>query len=82
MTDRTGLSKTVVLAMHGRLLAEHGKDTGIRDEGMLESALTAPRNHDDYGDADVFLLAGVYAHALVTNHPFVDGNKRIGHAVV
>ena len=59
------------------LLAEHGGDTGIRDEGLLESALAAPRNKFLYGEEDLFVLAATYAHSLLTNHPFVDGNKRV-----
>ena len=77
MKEPQWLSKPAVLAFHGRLLAEHGGDTGIRDEGLLESALAAPRNKFHYGEADIFALAGTYAHSLLTNHPFVDGNKRV-----
>ena len=75
------ISKTFVLALHGRLLSEHGGATGIRDEGLLESALASPRNHAEYADADVFDLAAAYAYALTSNHPFVDGNKRVAFAV-
>lgn len=74
------ISKTFVLALHGRLLAEHGGATGIRDEGLLESAAASPRNHAEYRDADVFEPAAAYAHALTSNHPFVDGNKRVAFA--
>lgn len=70
------LSKVAVLAIHGRLLAEHGGPSGLRDEALLESALAAPVNHFAYAKADVFVLAATYAHALTSNHPFVDGNKR------
>lgn len=66
-----------ILAIHGMLLAEHGGDTGVRDEGLLDSALAAPRNRFGYGERDVFALAAAYAFALVRNHPFVDGNKRV-----
>ncbi len=70
------LSKTAILAIHGRLLAEHGGPSGLRDESLLESALAAPLNHFEYDQADVFMLAATYAHALTSNHPFIDGNKR------
>ena len=70
------LSKVAILAIHGRLLAEHGGASGLRDEKLLESALAAPLNHFEYDQADVFFLAATYAHALTSNHPFVDGNKR------
>ena len=74
------LSKVAVLAIHGRLLAEHGGATGLRDESLLESALAAPVNHFEYDQADVFVLAATYAHALTSNHPFIDGNKRTAFA--
>ena len=74
------LSKVAILAIHGRLLAEHGGPSGIRDENLLESALAAPVNHFEYDKADVFVLAATYAHALTSNHPFVDGNKRTAFA--
>lgn len=74
------ISKTFVLALHGRLLAEHGGAMGIRDEGLLESALASPRNNAEYADVDVFDLAAAYAFALTSNHPFVDGNKRVAFA--
>lgn len=70
------LSKVAILAIHGRLLAEHGGASGLRDEKLLESALAAPVNHFEYDKADVFVLAATYAYALTSNHPFVDGNKR------
>ena len=77
MKEPIWLSRSVVLAFHGRLLAEHGGDRGIRDEGLLESALAAPVNKFNYGENDVIALAATYAHSPLTNHPFVDGNKRV-----
>ena len=70
-----------VLAFHEQLLALHGGATGLRDRGLLESALARPRNLFVYEQATVFALAASYAFGLVKNHPFVDGNKRIGFAV-
>ncbi len=66
-----------VLALHGQLLALHGGATGLRDRGLLESALARPLKKT----ATVFALAASYGFGLVKNHPFVDGNKRIGFAV-
>ena len=63
--------------MHDALLAEHGGAPGLRDEGLLESALANPRNRDVYSKADIFDLAASYADALIRNHPFHDGNKRV-----
>jgi death-on-curing protein len=72
--------RDVVLAFHDRLLAEHGGLAGIRDEGLLESALSKPENLFAYGKPAAFDLAASYAFGLVKNHPFLDGNKRIGFA--
>lgn len=71
------LSKAAVLAIHERLLAEHGGAGGILDEGSLEAALAAPRNRFLYEQADVFRLAAAYAQAFTRNHSFSDGNKRV-----
>lgn len=71
------LSKLAVVAAHDEQLAEHGGGTGIRDEGLLESALAWPLNLAHYGEPDPFALAAAYAYGLAKNHPFVDGNKRI-----
>jgi len=70
------LTKAEVLAAHDRQLVEHGGPSGIRDEGLLESALARPENLLAYGDPDVADLAAAYAFGLAKNHPFVDGNKR------
>jgi death-on-curing protein len=68
----------VVLAVHLRQLAEHGGGEGIRDEGLLQSALARPQNLLAYGDPspDLASLAAAYAYGIARNHPFVDGNKR------
>ena len=66
-----------VLAMHKRQIAEHGGGDGLRDQGLLESALARPQNIAVYEpDADVARLAAAYAFGIAKNHPFVDGNKR------
>lgn len=72
------VSLEVVLAIHGRQIAEHGGVDGIRDLGLIESALARPVNLVSYGDPDAASLAAAYAHGLVSNHGCVDGNKRVG----
>ena len=63
-------------AVHDRQLAEHGGGTGLRDPGLLESALVRSVNRWNYGDSDLAALAASYAYGVARNHPFVDGNKR------
>ena len=72
------LSKTVVLAMHERLLADHGGSPSLRDPGLLDSALARARQLYAYGKPDTCDLAAAYAAGIIRNHPFVDGNKRTG----
>ena len=64
--------------MHERLLAEHGGAAGIRDPGLLDSALARPRQLHAYGEPDTCDMAAAYAAGIIRNHPFVDGNKRTG----
>ena len=64
--------------IHDRQLAEHGGASGVLDTGRLEAALARPRNLAAYGDPDAAVLAAAYAHGVVRNHPFADGNKRTG----
>ena len=66
----------VALAAHDEQLAEHGGARGVRDRGMLESAMARPLNLVAYGDPDAADLAASYAYGIARNHPFVDGNKR------
>lgn len=75
------ISKAAVLAIHERLLAEHGGPTGLIEEGRLDAALASPLNHFTYGGRDLFLLAAAYAFALTRDHPFRDGNKRVALTV-
>jgi death-on-curing protein len=70
-----------VLAIHDRQLAEHGGAAGLRDPGLLASALARPQQLYAYGDPDTFDLATAYTAGIVRNHPFVDGNKRTGFVV-
>lgn len=76
MKEPQWLSKTFMLAVHDRLLAEHGGASGLRDEGLLESALARPQHLFSYDEPTLFDLAASYAYGLAKNHPFVDGNKR------
>jgi death-on-curing protein len=72
------IDKAVVLIWHNELLAEHGGAPGVRDEGLLESALARPRNLHAYSEQSpsLFRLAAAYAGGILRNHPFIDGNKR------
>jgi death on curing protein len=71
-----------VLAIHDRLLALHGGASGVRDRGLLQSALARPRQHHAYSkSADVIEMAALYTAGIVRNHPFVDGNKRTGFVI-
>lgn len=70
------LSPQLILAIHDEQLAEHGGSTGLRDAGLLDSALARPLNRASYGEPDIAELASVYALGIAKNHPFIDGNKR------
>jgi death-on-curing protein len=72
------IGKALVLAIHDRQLAEHGGTAGVRDEGLLESALARPQQLHAYGNPAPALsdLAAALAYGLARNHPFLDGNKR------
>ena len=76
MSDWVWVMRSVVVAAHHEQLAEHGGATGIRDAGLLDSALAQPENLAAYGDPDVAALAAAYGFGIVRNHPFVHGNKR------
>lgn len=80
MREPVWVLRETVHALHDRLLAEFGGASGVRDEGMLDSALSRPLNQYAYGSPRMWELAAAYAFGLVRNHPFVDGNKRIGFA--
>lgn len=69
------------IAMHDALLADHGGLPGIRDRGLLESALARPRNLMAYGTPSLFELAAGYCVGVARNHPFADGNRRAAFAV-
>lgn len=76
MSKPVWVLRSVIDAMHDIQLAEHGGASGIRDEGLLESALARPVNAYAYGKTDLCTLAASYAFGIACNHPYVDGNKR------
>jgi len=72
------LRQDVVVAFHDEQIAEHGGSPGLRDAGLLSSALARPQHKVAYGKPSVFDLAAAYASGIILNHPFIDGNKRTG----
>jgi len=78
MSEPVWVDREDCLAMHEKLLERFGGLKGIRDEGLLESALNKPRHLFSYGKPTVFEMAASYAVGIVKNHPFLDGNKRTG----
>jgi death-on-curing protein len=76
MTEPVWIELDVVLAIHDEQLAEHGGQPGVRDAGLLESALSRPRHQFAYGQPSIAHLAASYAFGISRNHPFLDGNKR------
>jgi death-on-curing protein len=83
MAEPVWIRQDVVLAVHRRQLAEHGGGEGVRDAGLLDSALARPKNLLAYsgGEPDLPRLAASYAWGLIRSHPFVDGNKRTAYVV-
>lgn len=79
MAEIVWLLEETVRAVHSRQISEHGGKPGIRDEGLLLSALARPQNLAAYGDPppDLAALAASYAFGIARNHPFIDGNKRV-----
>lgn len=75
-TEPVWLEADLAIAIHDRQLAEHGGQTGLRDRGLLESALARPINQWSYGEGDPAALAAACCFGIARNHPFVDGNKR------
>lgn len=73
---RVWLAPDDVIAFHAEQIAQFGGQPGIRDRGLLESALGRPRHRAAYSRSTVFELAAAYAFGIARNHPFIDGNKR------
>jgi death on curing protein len=76
------IDRSVLLLLHDESLAEHGGASGLRDEGLLDSALARPVNLAAYGEPDLADLAASYGVGLAKNHAFVDGNKRAAFLAV
>lgn len=76
------IDDSVIQAVHEMQLAEHGGLAGLRDAGLLASALARPRNLAAYGTPDVAACAAAYGYGLARNHPFADGNKRTAFVAV
>jgi len=81
MKEPVWLNRIDCLAIHEMMLAQHGGLAGVRDEGLLESALAKPQNLFAYGSPILADLAASYAAGIIHNHPFLDGNKRTGFLV-
>ncbi len=82
MSEPIWLTGAQILDIHSEQLAMFGGGDGIRDEGLLESALMRPQNQWHYGTADLAALAADYAFGIAKNHPFIDGNKRVSFAAM
>jgi death on curing protein len=84
MLNPIWIREEVVIAIHRRQLAEHGGMEGIRDDGLLKSALCRPLNQLAYSESslDISSLAAAYGYGIAKNHPFVDGNKRTSYIVM
>lgn len=78
MKEPVWLDETDVYTFHQEMLAMFGGLSGLRDEGLLQSALSRPQHLFHYGKPSLFELAAEYAFGIVKNHPFLDGNKRAG----
>jgi len=81
MKEPVWVLREVVFLLHEQSLAQFGGAAGVRDEGLLDSALGKPLNLFAYGKPSLFDLAASYAYGIVKNHPFLDGNKRSGFIV-
>jgi death on curing protein len=83
MTEYRWLDREIILAIHEEQLAQHGGGVGIRDEGLMDSALARPFNLAAYNhEADLAALAAAYAYGIARNHPFIDGNKRTAYVAM
>jgi len=78
MSAPVWIDKEVILAVHQELIARFGGADGIRDEGLLDSALARPLQHVAYGKPTLAEMAAAYAEGIVKDRPFLDGNKRTG----
>jgi len=82
VTEPRWLELSILIDVHAEQLALFGGPDGIRDVGLLESALARPINKFTYGENDLAELAAAYAFGIARNHPFIDGNKRTGYVLM
>jgi len=82
MSEPIWLTAEIVIAIHEAQLIEHGGPSGIRDAGLLDSAVDRARNKWAYENADLPELAAAYGFGIARNHPFIDGNKRTSLMVI
>jgi death on curing protein len=82
MTAINFLTTEMVLDAHAKQLAIFGGGSGLRDEGLLESAVARAENKFAYGETDLAALAAAYVFGIARNHPFIDGNKRAAFAAL
>jgi death-on-curing protein len=82
MNEPVWLDVEILIDLHAEQLALFGGPDGIRDQGMLESALGRPINKFAYGETDLAALAAAYGFGIARNHPFVDGNKRAAFGAI
>ena len=78
MNEPVWVTEEDCLSFHDKLLARFGGGSGVRDKGLLLSALARPQHLFVYEKPSLFDLAAAYAHGIIKNHPFIDGNKRSG----
>jgi death on curing protein len=76
VTEPVWLTSDIIKATNSQQIAQHGGADGVRDDGLLESALARARQKHAYGDPSIPEMAAAYAFGIARNHPFVDGNKR------
>ena len=81
MKEPAWITREECLAIHEMMLAQHGGLAGVRDEGLLESALSKPQNLFAYAKPPLVEMAASYASGVLLNHPFLEGNKRTGFMV-
>lgn len=82
MSEPRWVTLDQAIRIHAEQLVRFGGPAGIRDKGMLESAIARPQNKFSYGEKDIAALAAAYAFGIARNHPFVDGNKRAAFMVM
>ncbi|WP_017327679.1 type II toxin-antitoxin system death-on-curing family toxin [Synechococcus sp. PCC 7336] len=82
MTEPRWLTADIVIALHNASIGQFGGSVGIRDRGLLESAIARPLNLYAYQSPDIFTLAAAYGYGITQNHAFIDGNKRTGLAAM